>query len=284
MRLPFFIVDAFARKPFSGNPAAVVFLEKELEETEYLKFSSEFNLSETAFILPFGGSSHKNATRFSLRWFTPTVEVNLCGHATLASCAALEAFGNAASCFEFETLSGLLKGLKHGKNWCLQFPSNAPVEKDRNWHSEVSTSIFDNLQVISSILYSSATKKMIIILDKKLPVDFLRDLKVDSAKMFASCPSGKVVRGVSITKACAEDEELDFVSRYFSPWNGIPEDPVNGSSHTNLAPLWSKLLGKVELRAKMVSKRGGELFLKVGENQVMIGGPSYLFAAGHLSF
>ena len=127
MPFRFFIVDAFAGKPFSGNPAAVVLLEKALGEAEYLKFSAEFNLSETAFVLPLDGSeSHKNATRFSLRWFTPTVEVNLCGHATLASCAALEAFGNNANCFEFETLSGLLKGLKDKDNWCLQFPLNPP--------------------------------------------------------------------------------------------------------------------------------------------------------------
>lgn len=187
MSFPFFIVDAFAGKPFSGNPAAVVLLEKALEETEYLKFSSEFNLSETAFLLPLAGS-HKNAARFSLRWFTPTVEVNLCGHATLASCAALAAFGNTAECFEFETLSGLLKGIKNESNWCLQFPSNTPREMDKNWHSEVTSSIFDDSEVASKIFYSSATKKMIIILDKKLPVDFLRDLKVDSSKMFASCP------------------------------------------------------------------------------------------------
>ena len=188
MPLPFLIVDAFAGKPFAGNPAAVVLQEKALDEKEYLQFSSEFNLSETAFILPVGRSSHKNATRFSLRWFTPTVEVNLCGHATLASCAALQAFGNEADCFQFETLSGLLKAIKNGKNWCLQFPSNPPIEKDRNWHGEVTSSIFDDLQVVSKIFYSSATKKMIIILDEKLSVDFLRDLKVDSEKMFASCP------------------------------------------------------------------------------------------------
>lgn len=187
MSFPFFIVDAFAGKPFSGNPAAVVLLEKALEETEYLKFSSEFNLSETAFILPLAGS-HKNAARFSLRWFTPTVEVNLCGHATLTSCAALAAFGNKTECFEFETLSGLLKGIKNESNWCLKFPSNAPREMDKNWYSEVTSSIFDDPEVVSKIFYSSATKKMIIILDKKLPVDFLRDLKVDSSKMFASCP------------------------------------------------------------------------------------------------
>ena len=191
MALPFFIVDAFAGKPFSGNPAAVVLLEKELKETEYLKFSSEFNLSETAFILPLSVDpkrSHKSETRFSLRWFTPTVEVNLCGHATLASCAALAAFGNRADCFEFETLSGLLKGIKNENNWCLQFPSNPPIEMDKNWHVEVTSAIFDDLQVVSNIFYSGVTKKMIIILDEKLPVDFLRDLKVDAAKMFATCP------------------------------------------------------------------------------------------------
>jgi predicted PhzF superfamily epimerase YddE/YHI9 len=237
MGIKIFQVDAFADEPFTGNPAAVCVLEKEAPERWMQNVASEMNLSETAFLYSLGEG-------YNLRWFTPTMEVDLCGHATLASAHVLWETGYLKSSEEarFYTRSGLLSASKKGDLVELDFPL-LPERKaylPRGLKEGLGTNPiyvgknrFDYLAEVES-------------------EEILRDLE-PNLDLLKKIPT----RGIIVT-SLSLSEEYDFVSRFFAPGSGIDEDPVTGSAHSCLGPYWQKRLGKSRLRAYQASKRGGE--------------------------
>uniref|UniRef100_A0A8C4QPD1 Phenazine biosynthesis like protein domain containing n=1 Tax=Eptatretus burgeri TaxID=7764 RepID=A0A8C4QPD1_EPTBU len=223
MRIPLYVVDAFSRQPFCGNPAAVCLLNTTMAEKTYQSVAAEMNLSETAFVQTLSErDTLSTASRFSLRWFTPTQEIPLCGHATLATAAVLYSeTANPNVHLTFETLSGELYARKKGENIVLDFPLNPPVPQVRLfvWHFNLTA--------------SDAGRN-------------LERLSVDTASLLAA-DTGARVRGVIVTLR-GDGRPYNFYSRYFAPWVGINEDPVTGSAHTVLAPYWSSRLGMTHLQ------------------------------------
>lgn len=304
--LPYYHVDAFTAQPFSGNPAAVILLDPgvALEDCTLQQLAAEFNLSETAFVRPLEeGRDFSTGSKFSLRWMTPTTEVKLCGHATLATAHALFAkAGNVQETVEFETLSGTLSVTKgaHGV-LSMKFPVNLPESADL--HGGDRTAVLQQLiavllgasgaAAVQEACYNAATKKLIVRL-KDNAAELLAAVESRPAELLAvdqTALGAHNITGISVTvkapaaagaakahaggAATADVTGEHFWSRYFAPWNGIPEDPVNGSSHTLLAPFWAERLGlwkeeqeggavlrKAELVARMCSKRGGVLHLQ----------------------
>ncbi len=258
MQLPIYQVDAFTRKVFEGNPAAVVPLDAWLPDTLMQKIASENNLSETVFFV-------KNKDRFHIRWFTSTVEARMCGHATLASAFVLFNYlGFEGDVIHFDSLSGPLLVERKGDQYALDFPAQnfveIPIEKN----------LIEALGVSPKNCYESIDR--IVLLENEAQVkgvspDFNKLLEIDT-------------RGVIIT---APSESYDFVSRFFAPRSGILEDPVTGSAHTQLAPFWAEMLGKATFHAKQVSQRGGELFLSLDGDRVIMSGEAILFLKGYIS-
>jgi PhzF family phenazine biosynthesis protein len=244
-------VDAFTNRPFAGNPAAVCILPKAADEAWMLDVAREMNLAETAFLV-------KQRNGYDLRWFTPAVEVDLCGHATLASAHVLWEDGRLKPDQQarFHTKSGLLTA-DHRDGWIeLDFPAtpaaaaSAPpglIEAIGRPAQFVGRSKFDFLVEVDN---EAAVRR--------LEPDMTAIARVDA-------------RGVIVTSR-ADGSTYDFVSRFFAPQSGVPEDPVTGSAHCALAPYWSEQLGKKELTAYQASPRGGELRLRVNGDRVKIGG------------
>jgi PhzF family phenazine biosynthesis protein len=254
-------VDAFTSEPFSGNPAAVCLLTEERDQAWMQNVAREMNLSETAFLL------HR-PDGYGLRWFTPAVEVDLCGHATLASAHVLWERGALApeETARFHTKSGLLTAVRR-KDWIeLDFPATpdepaeAPpglVEALGATPQYVGKSIFDYLVEVDS-------------------EETVRGLRPD-LRFLATLGT----RGVVVTSRSASPD-FDFVSRYFAPAFGIDEDPVTGSTHCCLAPFWSRRLGKTSFLAKQISARGGVLKLELTGDRVRIGGQAVTVLRGEL--
>uniref|UniRef100_A0A3B5A7L3 Phenazine biosynthesis like protein domain containing n=1 Tax=Stegastes partitus TaxID=144197 RepID=A0A3B5A7L3_9TELE len=261
MEIPVFTIDAFTNLPFKGNPAAICPLMHELSDDLYQSIASEINLSETAFIIRTNPSdSFSTGSRFRLRWFTPTSEVNLCGHATLASGAALfRHHNNVNPTLVFETRSGDLAVTKKGEGYLMDFPLNPPAP-------EVQCVAVGN-HPVQDVCLSPSTKKLMIRLADSCDRSVLTSLKVDHAALLSSEKSGRV-KGVIVTMKGSPDCQpgYDFYSRYFAPWFGIPEDPVTGSAHTVLGSYWSEKLGKKKMLAYQCSRRGGELELEVRDD------------------
>lgn len=244
-------VDAFTSKPFSGNPAAVCVLPEERDPGWMQSVAREMNLAETAFLVP-------RADGYALRWFTPTVEVDLCGHATLASAHVLWETGQLApeETARFHTRSGLLTAVRRGDWIELDFPAtpdepvDAPpglVESLGVTPRYVGRSVFDYLAELDS-------------------EDAVRALRPDFGIM------KKIgARGVIATSR-STNPDFDFVSRYFAPAFGIDEDPATGSTHCCLAPYWSRRLNKTSFRARQISARGGELKVDLDGDRVRLGG------------
>jgi len=264
--LPFFQVDAFAERPFAGNPAAICLLEAPLSEPQMQEIAAENNLSETAFIDLRGGL---DAPVLPLRWFTPTVEVDLCGHATLASgFVLLTEVAPKRTSVQFQTRSGVLTVARDADGALLMdLPISRPQPVD------------------------AATKERLSAA-ARLP---LRDVVRGATAHFAEVESAPVVRqaapdldairqtGVSLCLMAAgggEAGDTDFVSRFFAPSHGVPEDPVTGSAHCTLAPYWGARLGKTRLRARQVSRRVGDLTCEVLEDRVRLGGRCQLVITG----
>ncbi|MEN9203216.1 MAG: PhzF family phenazine biosynthesis isomerase [Thermostichus sp. DG_1_6_bins_120] len=267
VRIPFFQVDAFTRKPFAGNPAAVCLLPKDgLAERLLQQIAAENNLSETAFLLRQG--SQGRTLRYQLRWFTPTTEVDLCGHATLASAHVLfTQVDPQAETVEFLTRSGLLRVQRQGEQLMMDFPAQ-PIQPWPEAMERVSAA----LGVVPLELYQGGMGLAVLASARQV-----QQLQPNLAEVKALAGSGLIVT------ASAEDiEELDFVSRVFAPQLGIPEDPVTGSAHCLLIPYWAERLGKVELRARQVSARGGELFCRALGSRVEIAGYAVLVIAGEV--
>jgi PhzF family phenazine biosynthesis protein len=260
MELKMYQVDAFASKLFSGNPAAVVILESPLSEDLMQSIALENNLSETAFI-------SINESPIPIRWFTPTLEVNLCGHATMASAKILfEHFPDiAGNEISFSSKSGILKVSKNEEYICLNFPADdpEPQEMDALFSEALGESPIEILRGTDDFLAVFETEQQI----QTMNPDFTKLAKINS-------------RGVVIS---APGNDVDFVSRCFFPQTGIDEDPVTGSAHTMLIPYWAKQLDKIEFKAHQLSARGGALDCKLINDRVLISGKSVIYFEGMIS-
>lgn len=257
MRIPIYQVDAFTAELFSGNPAAVCPLERWLDDRTLQSIAAENNLSETAYMVRRGDG-------FDLRWFTPTIEVALCGHATLASAfVVFHHVGHAGSSVVFHTRrSGNLEVTRCDDLLTMDFPSR-PVRSPAG-----ALAIGEVLGVPADEVFDSEEDLLVVLRDEAS----VRRVCPDFAAM-ATLPK----RGVIVT---ARGTDCDFVSRFFAPAAGIPEDPVTGSAHCVLAPFWSSRLGKTRLHARQVSKRGGELFCEARGERVLISGRAVLYLQG----
>ncbi|XP_041715363.2 phenazine biosynthesis-like domain-containing protein isoform X3 [Coregonus clupeaformis] len=264
MEIPVFTVDAFTNIPFKGNPAAVCLLLHELQDDMYQNIAAEMNLSETAFIIPL----NSKGARFSLRWFTPTTEVPLCGHATLASAAVLfNKKKNVNSTVVFETLSGELYVRQQGESIVMDFPLNkpTPLQGLNEFKDIVKAAVGD--QPVQEVCLCGTTKMLMVRLADSCDRSVLTSLQPDPAVLLRVDTGGRV-RCLLVTvigdPGCQPG--YDFYSRNFFPWFGVPEDPVTGSAHTVLAGYWSEKLGKKKMLAYQCSSRGGELELELKDD------------------
>jgi PhzF family phenazine biosynthesis protein len=261
-RLPLYQVDAFANRPFAGNPAAVVPLSEPIPEALMQDVAAENNLSETAFFFPEGDA-------FNLRWFTPTVEVDLCGHATLASAFVLMTeLEPARTEVTFRTRSGLLSVRRRAAELVLDLPAYPAKPADAQTQARVAEAL--RVQPVEVV----RARSLFAVLDSAAAVRaFVPDFGA-LARLDAS---------IGITAAgTGETRPVDFVSRYFAPTFGVNEDPVTGSAHCTLAPYWAARLAKPTLQARQVSRRGGELSCAVDGDRVLLGGQGRLVIRGEL--
>lgn len=259
MEIPIYQVDAFSSSVFGGNPAAICPLDEWLGDEQLQAIARENNLSETAFFV-------RTSSGFELRWFTPGCEVDLCGHATLASAYVLfHELHEPGEMLRFATKSGELVVRRVNERLCLDFPARPPQKV-------------------------AAPASLAVALGGN-PVEFLaaRDYLVryesaEEIRALAPDMEGlkKIDRFAVIVTAPGTD--CDFVSRFFAPAKGIPEDPVTGSAHCTLIPYWAAELGKTTLHARQVGPRGGELFCKAAGDRVEIAGAAALFLRGRIQF
>jgi PhzF family phenazine biosynthesis protein len=257
MKIPIYQVDAFTSEAFSGNPAAVCILDSWLDDNLLQSIAAENNLSETAFLV-------RNDDGFDLRWFTPRTEVALCGHATLASAFALFTCRDwSEEQIRFRTRkSGQLFVGKRNDLLEMDFPS-------RPAHSMTPPSGLKEALGVTPIAVLGSVEDIMFVLESE---EAVRELQPDfSALERIEC------RGIIVT---SKGSESDFVSRFFAPGVGIPEDPVTGSAHCVLVPYWSSELHKKDLHAFQVSKRGGELFCVHAGDRVKISGRAVLYLEG----
>lgn len=257
MKIPIYQVDAFTDVPLKGNPAAVCPLEQWLPDATLQAIAAENNLPETAFFV-------RNAGGFDLRWFTPAVEVDLCGHATLASAHVLfHRLGHTGPRIDFQTRSGLLSVSRSGDLLALDFPSRPPES------CAVHTDLVRALGRVPAAVLASRDYMVVYGSEEEV-----RALKPDMA-LLANVDRFAVI-------VTAPGKNSDFVSRFFAPARGIPEDPVTGSAHCTLIPYWSRRLAKTSLHALQVSARGGELFCEDRGERVSIAGRSAMFMEGQI--
>lgn len=259
MKLNIYQVDAFAENVFTGNPAAVVPLKNWLFDETMQNIAMENNLSETAFFVPAENGFH-------IRWFTPTTEVNLCGHATLATAHVLfQHLNYQGKEILFQSKSGILNVKRKNEQIVLDFPTSEVIEVKLLENIEQAFGILPQKGFIGreDLMYVFESQKEIENL--KPDFNFLKTLEM---------------RGIIAT---APSIEYDFVSRFFAPSEGIDEDPVTGSAHTMLVPYWAKRLGKEELVARQISKRGGILHCKHLGKRVEIGGKAVTYLVGEIT-
>ena len=256
--LPIYQVDAFTTKLFGGNPAAVVPMETWLPDEVMQKIAMENNLAETAFIV-------REPEGYRIRWFTPAVEVDLCGHATLASAYVFfNGLGHNSASISFNSRSGILIVTKNGDELTLDFPADELREIPLT--SDI-TSAFKEKPIAAC---KGKTDYMIVFGSENEIANMVPDIsKINSL----------IARGVIVT---AKGNEVDFVSRFFAPQAGIDEDPVTGSAHTSLTPYWSKQLGKKTLKAIQLSARRGYLTCVANGNRVQISGEGRLYLKGQI--
>jgi PhzF family phenazine biosynthesis protein len=257
MKVPYYHVDAFTGDGLLGNPAGVCVLKDWLPDAVLQAVAAENNLSETAFIIERDGF-------WDLRWFTPTTEVDLCGHATLASAFVItKCLGRSEQAVQFQSRSGLLKVACDGELLVLDFPARppAPCAPPEHLASALGRKPISVLKA----------RDYLVLLESEEDV---RNLQPDISGL------GKIEAYAFI--ATAPGRKADFVSRFFAPRVGVPEDPVTGSAHCTLIPYWAARLGKQKLHALQLSKRGGELFCENRGERVGIGGRARLYLRGEL--
>jgi PhzF family phenazine biosynthesis protein len=259
MELPIFQVDAFTDRVFSGNPAAVMPLPGWLDDTTLQAIAMENNLSETAFLV-------QGDAGFELRWFTPTVEVELCGHATLATGHVLfEHLGYAGEAIAFHTRSGELRVHRAGTGLTLDFPESELAT------AEVDTAICDALGgMASEALTVGETAHSLLYV-----YEFEEDVAGLSPDFPALCAASR-----QCVIATAPGNDCDFVSRFFAPQFGIDEDPVTGSAHCSLVPYWAGRLQTPRLQARQISARGGQLACELRNGRVFMTGSAVTFMRG----
>lgn len=256
MRIPIFQVDAFSSRLFAGNPAAVCPLESWLPDQTMQNIAAENNLSETAFFV-------QEPAGYRLRWFTPGTEIDLCGHATLATAwVIMNRLDEAAPSVSFQTRSGELIVRRNGDLYTMDFPARPPQ------HCQVHPRLIEALGTVPVEILASRdylvvyqTEEQILTLQPNMEL-------LSAIDRFAVTVTAPGLRGV------------DFVSRFFAPAQGVPEDPVTGSAHCTLVPYWSRRLNKSSLRALQVSKRGGELWCELHGERVHISGNAVLYLEG----
>ncbi|MCB0284281.1 MAG: PhzF family phenazine biosynthesis protein [Calditrichae bacterium] len=257
MKIPIFQIDAFADQLFEGNPAAVCFLDEFPDKTIMHNIAAENNLSETAFLV-------KEKDGYHLRWFTPSIEVELCGHATLAAAHVLFKHLNFDEEYiRFYTKNCRISVKQDGDLLVMNFPARFPVEVP------MPADLIEGLGAEPVKLFKDMNYLAVFDSPKQV-----RDLK----------PRFRVLSRINYAGiiCTAADEEYDFVSRYFAPYAGINEDPVTGSAHTSLTTYWSKVLGKKELVARQISKRGGTLYCKDLGDRVEIAGKAITYLKGEI--
>ncbi|MGE5677980.1 MAG: PhzF family phenazine biosynthesis protein [Pseudomonadota bacterium] len=256
MKIPVYQVDAFTSHAYKGNPAAVCLVDRWLEDKAMQDIAAELNLSETTFVCPEGHGNPEEAEKYSIRWFAPRTEVSLCGHATLAASKVIfDCLGFTGGKIIFDSASGILESRRHIKGFTLDFPKDEPAEPGPV--SDILEAM--GIEKYKDIFYGRNTGKLVV---RMYGADEVRSLRPDFERM-KSVKACFPVKGVGVT--AEGDGEYDIVSRYFNPWAGVNEDPVTGSVHTVLAPYWSQVLGRKELKAWQASLRGGELLIKVLE-------------------
>ncbi|HOX77434.1 MAG TPA: PhzF family phenazine biosynthesis protein [Bacteroidales bacterium] len=259
MNIPFYQVDAFTDRLFGGNPAGVCPLEEWLPDEVMQKIAMENNLSETAFYI-------RKEEGYHIRWFTPKVEVNLCGHATLASAHIIfQTTGISDDTIPFQSRSGLLNVRKEGDLLVLDFPANKPQRTglpEDFIHSLNITPIQCHRGKEDYLLLYKTQQEI----EALLP-DFKRLEKTDARAVIVTAPGNHV----------------DFVSRFFAPRVGVDEDPVTGSAHTVLIPFWAEKLGKNEMKALQLSRRGGSIFCRLRDDRVDIGGKAVTYLKGEIT-
>jgi PhzF family phenazine biosynthesis protein len=261
MRIPIYQVDAFTDRLFGGNPAAICPLEDWLTDDIMQKIAMENNLAETAFIVKDDNND------YHIRWFTPTVEVKLCGHATLASAHVLfNRLGYPGNAIIFHSKSGPLKVTRSGDDITLDFPADMPTIV-----KNAPAGIFEALGIAPVPIFKSSFDYMVVLLSQKVIEAMTPDFK--ALARIDDC------RGVIAT---ARGDEADFVSRCFFPQSGIDEDPVTGSAHTAMMPYWAAELGKTRLQAIQLSKRRGLLDCELAGDRVLMTGKGVEYLKGEI--
>ena len=259
MTIPIYQADAFTDKLFGGNPAAICPLEKWLPDNLMQTIAIENNLAETAFFV-------KNTDGYKLRWFTPEYEIDLCGHATLASAHILfTQLGHNTNEINFETVkAGTLTVKKDGDKYTMDFPSRPPIHIDAPVGLVEALGEKQPLEVLRSRDYFLVYESESDIRD--ISPDFFALSKMDTAGVIVTAPG----------------DNSDFVSRFFAPGAGIPEDPVTGSAHCNLIPYWADKLGKTKLHAYQLSARQGERWCELKGDRVLMSGKAVTYLKGEI--
>jgi PhzF family phenazine biosynthesis protein len=259
MSLRIFQLDAFTARRFAGNPAAVVPMDAFPADSVMQAIAAENNLAETAFLVPEGGD-------YRLRWFTPMVEVPLCGHATLASAAVvMERLEPGRTSVVFNSASGPLTVTRTNTGYVLNFPSRSsqPVEAPPGLTGALGAAPIEVL--VNSFNYMCLLEN----------ANTVRELAPDMAALARMDRPGVIVTAPG-------DGAYDFISRYFAPAKGIPEDPVTGAAHCMLAPYWAQRLGKTEFRAFQASRRGGEIICRLDGDRVELEGSCVFYLEGQI--
>lgn len=258
--MKYYVVDAFTDNLFKGNPAGVCLLDSEIPDTIMQKIAFENNLAETAFLL-------KTNEQYNLRWFTPEVEIDLCGHATLATAfVVMKYVSPEMKEIVFETKSGKLTVVRNEDIYTMDFPSRMPKPMEKPALLEQALGC--------RILETYLSRDMLVLVENE---DAVIKLQVDMDLL------KKISKDISFAIiVTAKGKNSDFVSRFFAPNAGIPEDPVTGSSHSSLIPFWSERLGKVSMTAEQLSQRGGKLYCEFCGERVKIGGTAVCYLQGNL--
>ncbi|CAD5219504.1 unnamed protein product [Bursaphelenchus okinawaensis] len=303
LSMKFYTVDAFTTQVFRGNSAAVVIEPNDIPDDKKQKLAAEFNISETAFPLPLNQKSFEKADRFSLRWFTPTNEVPLCGHATLATSHVIfNELGNKNEQIHFETKSGTLSVTRKNGRLCMIMPNYETFNLDSvkakistdfkkiNDVNQIGRQVAERIvpsDVIEQLAYNPDTKKLVVALRESVTYDELTKYKPQD--IHSADPDGLFCRGVMITfmpkQAIKQgfSAEVDYVLRYFSPWNGIPEDPATGSAQCVAAPFWAHITGRPALKAlQCYPSRGAEFETLVREDSIELQGSAVTVMKGDL--